>query len=70
MFMAVILSSGECVSGEVAAISLARVIGRRLARNRPARILPRLPVAVPMEAKLGQMRADFAGLLLGKPPSA
>src|SRR5688572_23890143 len=66
VFMANLLSSGECIGGEVAAISLARVIGRGCNRNRAARMLPRLAVAVPMKAKLGQRSGDFAGLLLGK----
>ena len=51
VFMAMLLSSGFLVGGEIAAVFLARVKRRGLVTKQAARVLPRLAFVVPMKAK-------------------
>ena len=54
--------------GLVAGVLLVRV-GLTAEGEFPARVLPRLALAIPMETKLGQLLADFGGgLLLERDP--
>ncbi len=54
-------------SGGVAvAVTLARIVSCPMVTIDPARVLPRLAGAVPMEAKLGENASHFGGLLARK----
>jgi hypothetical protein len=58
-------SGGFVVGGEVSRVFLAWV-GLAAQTESSARMLPRLTAAVPMEAKLRKLLADFGGGLLGE----
>ena len=51
VFMAMLLSSGFLVGGEIAPVFLAGVNGGGLVTKQAARVLPRLAFPVPMKAK-------------------
>lgn len=54
------------VGGMAAAVLGAGVIGDSVHGDGAARVLPKLPPVVPMEAKLGECRGDLGGLLVGE----
>ena len=58
-------SRGHLVGGETAAVLGARVAGCA-GGELPARVLPRLPLVVPMKPKLRKLGGDLAGLPLGE----
>jgi len=60
------LLDADNVSGEVATITPAWVIGGSFLNNGATGMLPRLPGVVPMEAKLGQSASHSRWLLLLK----
>ena len=53
------------VGGEVAAVFLVGVV-RAAGAESAAGVLPSLPLAIPVEAKLGQLLANLGGGLLGE----